>query len=46
VENANAHDKRRRVNLSGASAAPILKDKVTHDGIVNMQAVEVANLVL
>uniref|UniRef100_M4BYQ4 Symplekin C-terminal domain-containing protein n=1 Tax=Hyaloperonospora arabidopsidis (strain Emoy2) TaxID=559515 RepID=M4BYQ4_HYAAE len=46
VENANAHAKRRRVNLSGASAAPISKEKVTHDGIVNMQAVEVANLVL
>ncbi|OWZ05397.1 hypothetical protein PHMEG_00022520 [Phytophthora megakarya] len=46
VENANAHAKRRRVNLSGSSAAPISREKVTHDGIVNMQAVEVANLVL
>ncbi|KAK1941686.1 Symplekin [Phytophthora citrophthora] len=46
VENANAHAKRRRVNLSGSSAAPISKEKMTHDGIVNMQAVEVANLVL
>ncbi|CAI5731808.1 unnamed protein product [Peronospora destructor] len=46
VENANAHAKRRRVNLSGSSAAPISQEKVTHDGIVNMQAVEVANLVL
>ncbi|CAI5732679.1 unnamed protein product [Hyaloperonospora brassicae] len=46
VENANAHAKRRRVNLSGSSAAPVSKEKVTHDGIVNMQAVEVANLVL
>ncbi|GMF22997.1 unnamed protein product [Phytophthora fragariaefolia] len=45
VENANAHAKRRRV-ISGSSAAPISKEKVTHDGIVNMQAVEVANLVL
>ncbi|GMF27566.1 unnamed protein product [Phytophthora lilii] len=46
VENANAHAKRRRVNLSGSSGAPISREKVTHDGIVNMQAVEVANLVL
>ncbi|ETM56091.1 hypothetical protein L914_00840 [Phytophthora nicotianae] len=46
VENANAHAKRRRVNLSESSAAPISREKVTHDGIVNMQAVEVANLVL
>ncbi|KAJ8578221.1 hypothetical protein ON010_g981 [Phytophthora cinnamomi] len=45
VENANAHAKRRRV-ISGSSAAPISHEKVTHDGIVNMQAVEVANLVL
>ncbi|CAH0476494.1 unnamed protein product [Peronospora belbahrii] len=46
VENANANAKRRRVNLSGSSASPISQEKVTHDGIVNMQAVEVANLVL
>ncbi|KAF4138491.1 Symplekin tight junction protein C terminal [Phytophthora infestans] len=46
VENANAHAKRRRVNLSESSAAPMSREKVTHDGIVNMQAVEVANLVL
>lgn len=46
VENANAHAKRRRVNLAGSSSAPIPAEKVTHDGIVNMQAVEVANLVL
>ncbi|CAH0487350.1 unnamed protein product [Peronospora farinosa] len=46
VENANAHAKRRRVNLSGSSAALISQEKVTHDGIVNMQAVEVANVVL
>ncbi|KAE8994374.1 hypothetical protein PR002_g19951 [Phytophthora rubi] len=45
VENANAHAKRRRV-ISGSSAAPMSREKVTHDGIVNMQAVEVANLVL
>ncbi|KAF1795027.1 hypothetical protein GQ600_25904 [Phytophthora cactorum] len=46
VENANAHAKRRRVNLSESSAAPVSREKVTHDGIVNMQAVEVANVVL
>ncbi|KAL3668351.1 hypothetical protein V7S43_006441 [Phytophthora oleae] len=46
VENANAHAKRRRVNLSGSSVAPISKEKMSHDEIVNMQAVEVANLVL
>ncbi|KAI9905501.1 hypothetical protein PsorP6_013663 [Peronosclerospora sorghi] len=46
VENANAHAKRRRVNLSGSPTGLISKEQVTHDRIVNMQAVEVANLVL
>ncbi|TDH72624.1 uncharacterized protein CCR75_003380 [Bremia lactucae] len=44
--NANAHGKRRRVNLSESSGGLIPCEAATHDGIVNMQAVDVANLVL
>ncbi|RLN68583.1 hypothetical protein BBJ28_00023009, partial [Nothophytophthora sp. Chile5] len=46
VENANAHAKRRRVSMSATASATVAVEKVTHDGIVNMPAVEVANLVL
>ncbi|KAL7687137.1 putative armadillo-like helical, symplekin/Pta1 [Plasmopara halstedii] len=46
VESANALAKRRRVDLSTSATVSTSKEKVTHDAIVNMHAVEVANLVL